>query len=166
MMHYIQGDLLETPTKIIAHGCNARGVMGSGVARLIKERFPTNYEFYRTKCLAEPPYSLMGSVVKFSSMGTNNQVKTILNCITQVDYGSAYIRHVSYDAVDKCFRYIAENLEEWNKPNSINKDIHLQMGHLAIPKIGAGLGGGNWLTIESIIDHHLKDFIVLCYHLD
>lgn len=29
---YKQGDLLSCPERVILHGCNAQGVMGSGIA--------------------------------------------------------------------------------------------------------------------------------------
>ncbi|KKN25229.1 hypothetical protein LCGC14_0887100, partial [marine sediment metagenome] len=28
---YVIGDLLESPYRLILHGCNAQGVMGSGI---------------------------------------------------------------------------------------------------------------------------------------
>ena len=31
---YKQGDLLECSEQVIVHGCNAQGVMGSGVAKV------------------------------------------------------------------------------------------------------------------------------------
>lgn len=33
-----KGDLFETPHKIIVHGCNAKGVMKSGVAAIIAQK--------------------------------------------------------------------------------------------------------------------------------
>ena len=36
MIQYKKGDLLSVTKGIIAHGCNAQGVMGSGVALQIK----------------------------------------------------------------------------------------------------------------------------------
>lgn len=34
-----------------------------------------------------------------------------------------------------------------------------------MPKIGAGLGGGNWEVIEAIINHRLKDHNVTVWEL-
>lgn len=33
MIQYKTGNLLDTPDSYIVHGCNAQGVMGSGVAK-------------------------------------------------------------------------------------------------------------------------------------
>jgi hypothetical protein len=41
-IEYIKGDLFTTKCKYIAHGCNSQGVMGPGVAKLIKEKVTLN----------------------------------------------------------------------------------------------------------------------------
>ncbi len=46
MIKIIDGNLFDTKAKIIAHQVNCRGVMGSGVALQIKERYPYVYEMY------------------------------------------------------------------------------------------------------------------------
>ena len=43
---YRQGNLLDAREIVILHGTNARGVMGSGVARQIRARWPNVYEIY------------------------------------------------------------------------------------------------------------------------
>ena len=46
MIHYVTGDLLGATQKVIIQGCNAQGVMGSGVAKVIRERWPEVFETY------------------------------------------------------------------------------------------------------------------------
>ena len=36
-IEYRQGDLFQTDVRHIVHGCNAQGVMGKGVAKLVKD---------------------------------------------------------------------------------------------------------------------------------
>ncbi len=43
-INYVNGDLFATDIKTIVHGCNAQGVMGSGVAKSIRENFPKAYD--------------------------------------------------------------------------------------------------------------------------
>ena len=50
MIKYEKGDLLtnvKDPNVFIAHGCNCRGVMGSGFALQVKMMYPKVYETYR-----------------------------------------------------------------------------------------------------------------------
>ena len=45
-IEYITGDLLQTDVKHIIHGCNSKGVMGSGVAKVLREKYPRAYQDY------------------------------------------------------------------------------------------------------------------------
>jgi O-acetyl-ADP-ribose deacetylase (regulator of RNase III) len=138
MIEYIKGDLFDTDCKYIAHGCNCQGVMGSGVAKTVRELYPECFKAYSNYCekhhnLGPPQDSalLLGRIVEW----TDGDIH-ILNCFTQDYYGKNGDRFVSYDAVERCFRAISNN----NIPE------------VAMPKIGAGLGGGDWTIIEAIIN--------------
>lgn len=138
MIKYIEGDVLELcKTGIIVHGCNAQGVMGSGIAAQIKAKHPGAFKLY-----ASSPMS-MGDI----SVYAVNDGKFIVNAITQEYTG--YGKQVSYDAVDLAFKRI----NDYHK----NTKEFFNGGDLPIcfPKIGAGLGGGNWEIIEKIIDVNL-----------
>ena len=42
-MEIIKGDVFDSflyPSSMVVHGCNAKGVMGSGVARVVRNNFP------------------------------------------------------------------------------------------------------------------------------
>ncbi len=154
MITYKKGNLLNTPDKIIAHGCNALGVMGSGVALAIKTKYPRAFEIYYSF------YKMHSQNIDDHLMGycfaaPQNDGKVILNCITQKYAGHDGQRYVSYDAMDSCMGHIAEYLETMQP--GINA--------VSMPKIGAGLGGGNWEVIEAIINHRLKDVNVTVWEL-
>jgi O-acetyl-ADP-ribose deacetylase (regulator of RNase III) len=144
MIKYIQGDLFETEADIIAHGCNAQGVMGSGVAKTIRDKYPEAYHEYRRW---HEDYGLeLGSVV----WATSNK-KHIANCITQEYYGRDGRVYVDYLAVRNCMMKIY--LYSLTTP----------VLSVAMPRIGAGLGGGDWNKIEQIINEEFKDKEVLVY---
>ena len=46
MIDLIEGNLLDFPNDInvIAHSCNTRNIMGAGIAKQIKDRYPEAYE--------------------------------------------------------------------------------------------------------------------------
>ncbi len=147
-IEYSKGNLLDVTSGIIAHGCNAQGVMGSGVAKGIREKFPTAYRYYQYQ--AESGLEL-GDVQIVSVVP---KTLYVANLITQEFYGTSGNRYVSYDAVDECF----DNLFARNIPKQI----------VNIPKIGAGLGGGDWSVIESIIESRMKQYknqVVICWEL-
>ena len=41
------GDICSVNSGIIVHGCNAQGVMGSGVAKAIRLKYPQVFEDYK-----------------------------------------------------------------------------------------------------------------------
>lgn len=142
MIEYKNGDLFSVKTGILMHGCNAKGVMGSGVAKTFKELYPKAFDKYvsdltfRNVILGENSYYL----------GLDNLV--LVSAITQESYGTSK-RQVSYDAIATCFQAVISvtgNLETIN-----------------IPKIGGGLGGGNWNIIEKIINEIVKDRHIVCW---
>lgn len=139
MIQEIKGNLLEVERGIIVHGCNAQGVMGSGVAKQIKEKYPQAYDvykaFYDTKSL------LLGNAV----IVYVKKSLWVANGITQKYYGyNPAIKYINYDAVEGVFEQVREFNEPYNLP-------------ICFPKIGAGLGGGNWKIISTIIDETIPD---------
>jgi O-acetyl-ADP-ribose deacetylase (regulator of RNase III) len=146
-IEYRQGDLFETDIKAIAHGCNAQGVMGSGVAKIIYDRFPRAYERYVNEYKTNLSLNL-GHVIAVPENG-----KIIINAITQEYYGKDGKRYVSYDAVADAMI-------------TINKfyDVY-GITSVAMPQIGAGLGGGDWNVISAIIESELTQLQPVVYIL-
>lgn len=155
MITYIKGDLFAEKHPLIAHGCNCQGVMGSGVAKIVKEKFPQAYNSYRDFYEVYADNSLKNQLlgkVQFSHCGET----IIANCFTQESYGKGIgIKFVSYDAVDKCMINIENFIEKSEK----------EISYVAMPKIGVGLGGGAWCVIEAIIISRLNNFDVKVYEL-
>lgn len=146
-IEYREGDLFKTDIRHIVHGCNAQGVMGKGVAKLVRELYPQAYEEYRNRWLRNS--ALIVGSVQFVDCGE----KTIINAITQKNFAKAYndpTRYVSYDAMAECM-------------HAINMTIPGQQ--LAMPRIGAQLGGGKWEIVASIIESELTDVSPVVYVL-
>lgn len=139
MIQYKKGNLLDVQSGIIVHGCNAQGVMGSGVALAVKQKYPGAYQKYKDMCYGGIP---LGSVVPYHA----NDELLIANAITQEKFGTNSKRYVSYDAIDTAFRHLW-----YYAPTEIEETtIHF-------PKIGAGLGGGDWEVINKIIESATRD---------
>lgn len=133
---YKKGNALEGPEEYLLHGCNNRGVMGSGIAKQIRLKYPEAYNAYK---IAEKSHGLiMGSISFYNSLAYD---KVIFNCITQDGYGNDGKQYVSYDAILDCII-------------SLNKQSEVIFQKVAMPKIGAGLGGGDWDTISMIFEEH------------
>ncbi len=143
---YKNGDCLKGDEKYVIHGCNAKGVMGSGIAKQIKEDFPKAFDDYFNHHKKHGLH--LGEVIP-----SENDSKTIFNAITQQNYGrDVGKRYVSYDAIRDGLKWINGYLSEMD-----------DMPEVAMPQIGAGLGGGDWDTIATIIEEECTSFIPIVY---
>ena len=82
MITYHDGDLLKSGCDVIAHQVNEYGVMGAGIAKQIRDKFPEVYESYKgmVEACREKGLNLYGTV---HSIVTNQKHKYIANCFTQ-----------------------------------------------------------------------------------
>lgn len=141
MIEYIKQNILTSDETIILHGCNCLGVMGAGIALQIKNQFPHVYQEYKKE------YDTNGLVLGSVQYVSSND-KLFINAMTQKNVGGG--RQISYDAIESCF-------------HTVNKD--LSNNRVAMPMIGAGLGGGNWNVIEKIIEETLVDVEPIVYYV-
>lgn len=148
---YIRGDLLQGRSLAIAHGCNNRGVMRSGVAKAIRETYPSAFRAYSKA-------HNLGDCSVISAATNTNSLQRILvfNCVTQNGYGYDGKRYVDYEALKNSLVKAASQVSS------------MEIWEIGIPKIGAGLGGGDWKIISRIIDEIAKLFQIkfLVYELD
>lgn len=143
VLHFFESDLLEADEKFIAHGCNAMGVMGSGVALAIRNAWPEGVSCYFDASEKRNGEDLPMGHIYF---GETNDGHTLINAITQRRTGNDGRRYVSYDAIDKSMRLGAQLAKNHGRTS------------IAIPKIGAGLGGGDWTVICAILDKVGEDY--------
>lgn len=149
MIIYKKGDLLESDADIIAHGCNAVGGFGSGVAGQIAKRYPRVKNAYMLRH-REGGHELGEVQFVYAEPGSGQY---IANCITQFNYLPRGVCHADYEAI----RTAMTRVKNWAKPKNWS---------IAIPKIGAGLAGGDWKIIEDILEEVFEDYEVTVYTLD
>jgi O-acetyl-ADP-ribose deacetylase (regulator of RNase III) len=151
---YRIGDMFKGGHNFIAHGCNAQGVMGSGVAKLVKSNYYYAYVAYRQYY---EDYGLkLGEVIYGSvSHDSTPEKPSIFNCITQNKYGTDQ-RYANYGAIQQCVRIIDQKM-------SYTPARFEYMNQVAFPMIGAGLAGGDWGIISDIIESNSHNFKPVVY---
>jgi O-acetyl-ADP-ribose deacetylase (regulator of RNase III) len=161
MINYTDGDLITLAKAgkfdVIAHGCNCHSTMGAGIApQMAKafgcDRFEMEMWGSDVNKLGNIDYQtfVLGEKAIWSledAMNNRNEPElTVVNAYTQFNYGRNHsdgdARPFNYEAFTLCMK----------KMNIVFADKHIGM-----PKIGAGLAGGNWNRIEHIINTELKD---------
>ena len=134
--------LLDSNCQILVHQVNCQGVMGSGIAKRIRDEYPIVYNEYVKFCNNfERKYDLLGqiSIVKISNK------QAVCNLFGQYNYGHN-MRYTKYDAVIEGF----ETLRNF----CISKGVK----SIAIPvNMGCTLAGGNWTIYKTIILETFKN---------
>lgn len=174
-VEYRIGDLLDYPGRFIVHGCNSQGVMNSGVAKAIRERYPLAFTRYRDTYERNGNHLSLGDVV-VADCGTH----VVFNAITQDRYGYDDKQYVDYEAIKQSLmttrtiiNQTADQIKgkfypyEWSLiTRSETKEQPLVDDKaIAMPLIGAGLGGGDWVKIHQILEqpHVLGDLKPIVY---
>ena len=130
----IEGDIFNSRENIIAHQTNCKGVMGAGIAKSIKDKYPKVFYEYRDYCDVDDQLNILGTVQIVEA----SKDRKIANVFGQYMYGRQ-TRQTNYDALRKAL----ESLGEYAKDNDLS---------IAIPyKIGCANAGGDWNTVEGII---------------
>ena len=154
-IQYFDGDLLESGCDFICHQVNCKGVMGSGIAKSIKDKWPVVYEEYRDwyiscdawahahrndECQYQPADVMLGNIQIINV----NYKQKIVNMAGQNDFGYEGKRYTSYDAFWSCLGEIKKAIPEGSR-------IGFPYG------IGCVRGGANWNIIETMIKEVLED---------
>ena len=170
----IEGNLLDFPPyckndpdkyigiNAIAHSCNCRMIMGGGIAKQIKNRYPQAYQADVNYISNE--YDDNGQYIhplgnfskaEVSSKFLPNESGWIYNMYTQAGIGDGS-RQVHYEKFWQALTNVKEDLEstEWG-------NIHPTLG---LPHgVSCGLAGGNWGIIKAMIEDVFSDSSVRCY---
>jgi O-acetyl-ADP-ribose deacetylase (regulator of RNase III) len=151
MVKYVKGDLLDSDCDYICHQVNCQGVMRSGIAKQIRERWPEVYESYKRLYDIDRYDGTYDLLDKIDISHIHNDNRHVINMFAQNLYGYDGGRYTSYDAFDICLRRIKNNVPHGSR--------------IGFPKnIGCGLGGGNWKVISALIEEILgEDFDVYIY---
>ena len=131
-VEFVSGDLFknEYACDAFSHGCNTIGAMGAGIASGFKQRYPQMYDQYKWLCQSKQfnPGDVFFWFEPFKP--------SVLNLASQVGVGSC----AKLEYIEKCFERIESRYNDWG----IKK--------LAMPRIGAGLGGLDWQDVKSLIE--------------
>lgn len=150
----IQKDITTVIEGIICHQVNCQGVMGAGLAKQIRAKFPNAYTDYMEA--HRKGRLVLGNVI--FSIESATPPLYIANLCGQNMYGREKGRvYTNYASVRKCLTTVATSREY----NFTKSQIYLP---IYIPfNMGCSLAGGNWPTILEIIKETIPDAIIAKY---
>lgn len=160
----IDGDLIELAKQakfdVITHGCNCLSNMGAGIAPQMAKAFGVDKmemeawgpTIEKLGCIDWMTVVLGENAIWSLDDYKNNRDEPeliVVNSYTQFRYGKNHkdgdAKPLDYEALTLCMRKINNKFKG---------------KHIGLPKIGAGLAGGDWNRIKAIIQTELKDMKV------
>jgi O-acetyl-ADP-ribose deacetylase (regulator of RNase III) len=146
MITYVKGDATDPQgdgRKIIAHVCNDSGGWGSGFVLAVSRRWPEPERVYRR---SSPELGAVQAVAVEPDT-------LVVNMVAQHGYATRERPvAVDYEALTACLRKVATFCA------AIDASVHM-------PRIGCGLGGGDWSRVETIVEAELDGLDVRVYDL-
>lgn len=147
MIIYKNGDILNCEAEAIINTVNCVGVMGRGLALQFKNKYPQNFQAYHQACK-------LGQVQigKMFVFQVNSLIfpKYIINFPTKNHWrGKSQMEYIETGLQD-LISVIQEH----------------QIRSIAIPPLGAGLGGLDWQTVKNTIEcalSHLNNVDIYIY---
>lgn len=135
----VHGNVFESRiggAKIICQLVNDKAIRwGGGIARKMAKRFPKAEADFSNAVIRLPREKRLGEVI-FSEADDGI---TIASLIAQEGFGPSLFPRIRYAALASCFKHVAR------RATDTAASIHM-------PKIGTGAAGGDWSTIEEMLD--------------
>lgn len=147
MIRFGSGDIMHRPQSygVLAHGCNALGVMGAGVALQIAKKWPKVAEEYRNICGRNRimQVKLLGRAIVCDPLAPE-----VLGDVTEHLAMDPLIANLVTQPIPGPFArgdYISKAMQELR---GFNKKAQAS---ICMPAIGAGLGGLSWNGVKELI---------------
>jgi hypothetical protein len=140
---YLQMDITTVTRGVVAHGVNCRGVMGSGVALAIREKWPSIYEPYKQLCAG---VQNKGDLLKTVQVLRITDELYVANAFTQESYGYDGKMYAELGAVKYGFEM------------SVRAAILLDLPLYTV-KVGSVRGGLSWTDdVEPFVKHLVNKY--------
>lgn len=135
MIEICHGDMFESGAEALVNPVNCVGVMGGGLAKVFKDRYPDAYEAYRMAC--DLGMLEIGSMFHFQRTDGLH----LIHFPTKLHYSN-----------DSELDYIIDGM-----PSLVTTIRGMGIKSIAIPALGCGLGNLQWFEVEPVIRDYLEE---------
>lgn len=149
MITIVNGNILDATETLIGHQVNCMGVMGAGLAKQIKDKYPKAYHDYKSFVdRQDDKYSLLGKI--HASFVAKDRY--IVHMFGQYGYGRNKVQ-TDYKALEQSLHTLCDISKQFKRV------VALPYG------IGCGLAGGEWEIVHHMIDTAFKRHEVTLYKI-
>lgn len=133
MIKLTKGNIFQADAQALVNPVNCVGVMGAGLAKAFRDRFPENYHAYRDACASSAlrigqPFCFLEQGLLIINFPTKRHWKNESR-LADIDMGLGALVRIIHAA---------------------------QIQSIALPALGCGLGGLDWPPVLALIEHHLN----------
>jgi O-acetyl-ADP-ribose deacetylase (regulator of RNase III) len=130
MIHYINGDLFTSKADALINPVNCAGVMGAGLAKEFRDRYPECVKPYKEACAAN---ALRPGILMFCA---GEKEPSIIMFPTKDHWrGKSRLEWIAQG-----LRYLQDHYRQWS------------LKFIAMPQIGCGLGGLQWEDVSALVN--------------
>ena len=140
MVEVTHGDLFNSDCDVLVNTVNCVGVMGKGIAKQFKEKYPEMFDDYKKKC--KDGFVKPGLPYMYQDVIGNR----ILNFPTKNHWRG----ESKFEYIEDGLKWIAENYKEYN------------IESMAIPALGCGNGGLDWKQVGPLMYQELEKTTMHC----
>lgn len=131
----VEGNLFDLDLPAIGHGVNCWGVMGAGIAKIFRSKYPAMYNTYVSLCSE-------GELVPGGVMIWKDPDVMIYNLATQQSPGP----DATLEDVEHSLRLAVGNCAT------------IGIKSIGLPRIGCGIGGLDWADVKAIMEKVAGEF--------
>ena len=145
MVRYKNGDLFGSKCNVICHQVNCQGVMGAGIAKTIRDRYPMVYQRFLAR--HQKQGSRLGDIDIIYQQDSARGLY-IVNLYAQDNYLPRDVCHTDYSAFKECLEKLKTEICHY-------RDFCLPKMKFKIgfpDHIGCGLAGGLWSVVKGMIE--------------
>lgn len=141
-----EGDLFESECDILCHQVNCQGVMGSGIAKQVRDKYPELLYCYKLACETLGSGNL-GDVYFYPCIRGK---RLIANLFGQDKYGYDGKLYTNYEALESCINRVYVRAVSYNES-------------VAFPYLmGCDRGGGDWDIVLGMIKKYFEKSDIVC----
>jgi len=140
MLVYLQTDLFSSPAQTLVNTVNTVGVMGKGIAKTFKERYPEMFREYKRVC--DRGELQVGTLLLWRGAD-----KWVLNFPTKTTW-----------RLPSTLAYVRAGLEKF-----VASYEDLGITSISFPPLGCGNGNLDWEEVKPVMESYLHDLSIQIY---
>jgi O-acetyl-ADP-ribose deacetylase (regulator of RNase III) len=134
MIRYLDSDLFASPAQTLVNPVNTVGVMGAGLARVFRDRYPEMFREYQALCRA-------GRLSIGALHLWRGPDRWVLNLPTKTSW-----------KLPSTLSHVEAGLRRFRRDYEA-----LGITSVAFPALGCGCGSLSWEAVRPVLDAHLGD---------